>query len=162
TPDKSVRRLGEQLLAQTEEVVSRTVAGIRESGLALSDVVEQRFERVGEVSTIAVAKWMAGEDPVAAIEVGQEVWQIFGQLAAQRAAPLNEVTKRCWRWSDAATEVLRETAAQFKLPNDALSQALQMLDLSLRLTVVQMCECFDAERERADEELGRRQKALSF
>jgi diguanylate cyclase (GGDEF)-like protein len=161
-PDAHVRLLGEQLLEETNEVVSRTVARIRESGVALSDGVEQRFERVGEVSTIAVAKWMAGEDPAAAIEVGQEVWQIFGQLAAQRAAPLNEVTKRCWRWSDAASEVLRETAVRLKLPNQALSQALQMLELSLRLTLVQMCECFDAERQRADEELNRRQKALSF
>jgi len=65
-----VRRLGQELLAQASEVVSRTVARNKDSGLALSDIVEQRFERVGEVSTIAVAKWMAGEDPKAAIEVG--------------------------------------------------------------------------------------------
>jgi diguanylate cyclase (GGDEF)-like protein len=157
-----VRRLGEELLAQTKEVVRRTLARNTESGLVLSSVVEQRFERVGEVSTIAVAGWMAGESPAAAVEVGQEVWQIFGQLAAQRAAPLNEVTKRCWRWSDAASEVLLESAARLKLPQQALSQSLQMLDISLRLTLVQMCECFDAERQLADQELDRRQQALAF
>jgi diguanylate cyclase (GGDEF)-like protein len=157
-----VRRLGEELLAQTKEVVRRTLARNSESGLVLSSVVEQRFERVGEVSTIAVAGWMAGESPEAAVEVGQEVWQIFGQLAAQRAAPLNEVTKRCWRWSDAASEVLLESAARLKLPQQALSQSLQMLDISLRLTLVQMCECFDAERQLADQELDRRQRALAF
>src|SRR5271165_4140443 len=76
-PGPDVCRLGEELLAQTKAVVSRTVARNVESGLALSGVVEERFERVGEISTIAVARWMAGESPEAAVEVGQEVWQIF-------------------------------------------------------------------------------------
>jgi diguanylate cyclase (GGDEF)-like protein len=157
-----VRRLGEELLAQTHEVVSRTLARNVESGLALSEVVEERFERVGEVSTIAVASWMAGESPAAAMEVGQEVWQIFGQLAAQRAAPLAEVTKRCWRWRDAASEVLREISERLGLGQHALAGALQMLEVSLRLTLVQMSDCFDAERQLADEQLDRRQEELAF
>ena len=57
------------------------------------------------VSTIAVARWMAGDGAEVAREVGRESWRIFGQLAAQRAAPLNEVTKRCLRWRDAADDV---------------------------------------------------------
>jgi len=161
-PGADVRRLGEELHVQAREVVRRTVARSIESGPVLSDVVEERFERVGEVSTIAVASWMAGQSPEAAIEVGQEVWQIFGQLAAQRAAPLNEVTKRCWRWCDTASEVLGETAVRLELPQEALYQALDMLEYILRITLVQMCECFDAERQLADEELGRRQEALAF
>ena len=142
--------------------MARTLARNSESRLTLSAGVEQRFERVGEISTIAVARWMAGESPEAAVEVGHEVWQIFGQLAAQRAAPLNEVTKRCWRWSDAASEVLRETAARLGVPDGSLADALRMLEISLRLTLVQMCECFDAERQLADEELERRQHELAF
>jgi diguanylate cyclase (GGDEF)-like protein len=157
-----VQRLGGELLAQTNEVVRRTLTRNTKSGLLLSDIVEARFERVGEVSTVAVASWMAGESAEAAIEVGKEVWQIFGQLAAQRAAPLNEVTKRCWRWSDAATEVLRETAARLECSPQTLAQALDMLETSLRLTLVQMCESFDAERQLADEELDRRQQELAF
>jgi diguanylate cyclase (GGDEF)-like protein len=157
-----VQRLGRELLATTKEVVRRTVARNAGSGLLLSDIVEERFERAGEVSTVAVASWMAGESAEAAMEVGQEVWQIFGQLAAQRAAPLNEVTKRCWRWSDAASEVLRETAARLELAPETLTQALDMLETSLRLTLVQMCESFDAQRQLADEELDRRQQELSF
>jgi diguanylate cyclase (GGDEF)-like protein len=157
-----VRRLGDELHAQAKEVVRRTVARSTESGPALTDVVEERFQRVGEVSTIAVAGWMAGESPEAAMEVGHEVWQIFGQLAAQRAAPLNEVTKRCWRWRDAATEILNETATRLDVSCEALPQALAMLETSFRLTLVQMCECFDAERQLADEELERRQEELAF
>ncbi|MFI4977794.1 MAG: putative bifunctional diguanylate cyclase/phosphodiesterase [Solirubrobacterales bacterium] len=161
-PGGDVRALGEELHAQAKEVVRRTVARSVESGPVLSDIVEERFQRVGEVSTIAVASWMAGESPEAAIEVGQEVWQIFGQLAAQRAAPLNEVTKRCWRWRDAASEVLGETAVRLRMSQDVLSHALDMLEYTLRMTLVQMCECFDAERHLADEELDRRQEALAF
>jgi hypothetical protein len=83
----------------------------RDSGQFLDDAVEERFERVGTVSTIAVARWMAGEGPEVAREVGQESWRIFGQLAAQRAAPLSEVTKRCLRWWNAAEDVVCEIAA---------------------------------------------------
>ena len=161
-PIGEVRRLGEELHAQTKEVVRRTVAENKASGLVLDAAVEQRFERLGEVSTIAVARWMSGDSPESAIEVGQEVWQIFGQLAAQRAAALNEVTKRCLRWGDAASEVLRETAGQMAASPQALSQSLKMLELCLRMTLVQMCESFDAERQLADDELSRQQDELAF
>jgi diguanylate cyclase (GGDEF)-like protein len=161
-PGPYVRRLGEELHAQANDVVHRIVARSAESGLALGDVVEERFQRVGEVSTVAVASWMAGESPQAAMEVGQETWHIFGALAAQRAAPLGEVTKRCWRWFDAASEVLCENAVRLQMPQEALSHALDMLDYILRLTLVHVCECFDGERQLADEELDRRQEELAF
>jgi diguanylate cyclase (GGDEF)-like protein len=161
-PGADVRRLGEELHTQAKEVVDRTVARSADSGLALSDVVEERFQRVGEVSTIAVASWMSGESPQAAMEVGQEVWHIFGALAAQRAAPLCEVTKRCWRWFDATGEVLGETAVRLDMAQEALSHALDMLEYILRLTLVHVCECFDGERQLADEELDRRQEELAF
>jgi diguanylate cyclase (GGDEF)-like protein len=161
-PGPDVRRLGKELHVRAAEVVERIVARTAESGLALSEVVEERFQRVGEVSTVAVASWMAGESPQAAMEVGQEVWHIFGQLAAQRAAPLSEVTKRCWRWFDAASEVLSETAVGLEMAQEALSHALDMLDFILRVTLVHVCESFDAERHLADEELDRRQEELAF
>jgi diguanylate cyclase (GGDEF)-like protein len=161
-PAAEVCRLGQQLHARTAEVLKRTIAENESSGLALDPAVEQRFQRLGEVSTFAVASWIGGESPESAIEVGQEVWQIFGQLAAQRAATLNEVTKRCLRWSDAAGHVLRETAKELSSAPESLAQALSMLELCLRMTLVQMCECFDSERELADEELSRRQEELAF
>jgi diguanylate cyclase (GGDEF)-like protein len=143
-------------------VLARTVARNVESGLTLSAEVEERFQRMGEVSTLAVASWMAGATPESAVESGREVWQIFGQLAAQRAATLSEVTKRCWRWYDAVGEVLAQGAADLGVPDDALQQAHGMLDMSLRLTLVHVCDCFDAERRLADEELERRQAELAF
>ena len=85
-------RLGQALNARTDDVVAGMIERSRQSGVLLDEVVEDSFARVGAVSTIAVARWMAGEGADVAREVGQESWGIFGQLAAQRAAPLNEVT----------------------------------------------------------------------
>ena len=56
---------------------------------------------------------MAGEGEETAREVGREAATIFGQLAIQREAPLNEITKRTLRWRDAAREVLDEIADEF-------------------------------------------------
>jgi diguanylate cyclase (GGDEF)-like protein len=161
-PGEELRRLGEALKARTEDVVRAMVLRTEQSGHVLDAMVEDSFARVGTVSTVAVARWMAGEDPEVAREVGQESWLIFGQLAAQRAAPLNEVTKRCLRWCDAADDVARETAAELDLSHDVLLQALAMLQRSLNVTLVRMCESFEVERQRADQELGRRQEELAF
>jgi diguanylate cyclase (GGDEF)-like protein len=151
--EKDLCRLGEALKARTEDVVAGMVLRTEQSGHVLDAMVEERFARVGTVSTVAVARWMAGEGPEVAREVGQEAWHIFGQLAAQRAAPLNEVTKRCLRWCDAVNDVVREIAAQLDLSPEVLSQALAMFQRSLNVTLVRMCETFEAERQRADEEL---------
>jgi diguanylate cyclase (GGDEF)-like protein len=161
-PGEDLRRLGEALGARTEEVVSRILARTRDSGRVLDATVEGSFERVGVVSTVAVARWMAGESEQVAREVGQESSHIFGQVAAQRAAPLKEVTKRCLRWCEVASEVLRESACELQISNQVLSESLLMVQRSLNVTLVRMCESFDGERERADEELERRQEELAF
>ena len=161
-PSEDLRRLGEALNARTEDVVSGMVLRTTQSGHVLDDLVEDSFERVGTVSTVAVARWMAGEGPEVAREVGQEAWHIFGQLAAQRAAPLNEVTKRCLRWCDAAEDVVRETAVALDLSREVLAQALSMLQRSLNVTLVRMCESFETERQLAHTELTRRQEELAF
>jgi diguanylate cyclase (GGDEF)-like protein len=160
--DEDLRRLGEALNERTEDVLERILARNVASGQTLDAMVEDSFARVGTVSTIAVARWMAGEPPEVAREVGQESWQIFGQLAVQRAAALNEVTKRCLRWCDAASEVVRESAATLGTPPETLLQALAMLQRSLNVTLVRMCESFDSERKLADEQLERRQEELAF
>jgi diguanylate cyclase (GGDEF)-like protein len=105
---------------------------------------------------------MAGEGVEVARDVGQESWSIFGQLAAQRAAPLNEVTKRCLRWRDATAHVIGEGAADLQLSSAAVEKAQRMLQRSLDVTLVRMCESFEVERQRALEELTRRQEELSF
>ncbi len=157
-----LRRLGEELHARTDEVVAGLSSRSKESGQVLDALVEDSFAKVGSVSTIAVARWMSGEGADVAREVGKDSWRIFGQLAAQRAASLNEVTKRCLRWRDSAAEVAREIAVQLELHPQVLDEALRMLQRSLDVTLVRMCESFEGERQRSNEELTRRQEELAF
>jgi diguanylate cyclase (GGDEF)-like protein len=161
-PSPDLRRLGEALKRRTDDVVARLQSRSVESGHCLDALVEESFARVGSVSTIAVARWMAGDGEEVAREVGRESWRIFGQLAAQRAAPLNEVTKRCLRWRDAAEEVALECAGTLQLAPEVVQTGLCMLQRSLDVTLVRMCESFEQERRKAHEELSRRQEELVF
>ena len=160
--ESELRRLGSALGARTTDVVDEMMRRSVTSGRVLDKVVEQSFEQVGEVSTVAVARWMAGEGETVAREVGQESWRIFAQLASQREAPLNEVTKRCLRWRDSTAEVLNSCASELKLEAGVLDQALQMLQRSLDVTLVRMCQSFEDERQRSHEELTNRQTELVF
>jgi diguanylate cyclase (GGDEF)-like protein len=155
-------RLGQELSARTEDVVARMMRRSAESSQTLAKVVEESFEDVGTVSSVAVARWMAGEGEDVARQVGQESWRIFAQLASQREAPLNEVTKRCLRWRDATLEVLDESAADLGLSTETLTTARQMVQRSLDVTLVRMCQSFEDERQRAHEELTSREKELVF
>jgi diguanylate cyclase (GGDEF)-like protein len=158
----ALRALGDELHARTGDVVDRIVSMVQSSGQPLDERVEERVMRVGEVSTIAVARWMAGGGEAAAREVGRECSRIFGQLGAQREAPLNELIKRCLRWRDAAAAVTREIAGERHLDPVVLVRALKMLQRSLDVTLVRMGESFEFERRRAHEELDRQQEELSF
>ena len=148
-----LRRLACELTKRTDAVVEGMGARTSRSDVVLDDAVEDSFAQVGVLSTVAVAKWMAGDGVEVARHVGQESWCIFGQLAAQRRAPLNEVTKRCLRWFDAASDVASDAATQLGLSPAVLAQAIAMLQRSLNVTLVRMCESFEAERKRSDDEL---------
>ena len=161
-PGEDLRRLGVALMEQAAAVVDGMVRRTHESGVALDPYVEESFARVGAVSTVSVARWMAGEGAEVAREVGQEAWTIFGRLAAQQAAPLNEVTKRCLRWRDAATDVVCESARRLELPNPVLDEAIGMLVRSLDVTLVRICESFESERQLTRAELHHQRRELSF
>jgi diguanylate cyclase (GGDEF)-like protein len=155
-PPEQAQDLGliaRELTGRTGDVVAGMRARTLDSGIVLDDAVEDSFAQVGVLSTLAVAKWLAGEGVESARDVGQESWCIFGELAAQRHAPLNEVTKRCLRWFDAASDVAGEAAGALALGPEVLAQAIAMLQRSLNVTLVRMCESFEAERKRSDDEL---------
>jgi diguanylate cyclase (GGDEF)-like protein len=161
-PGEDLRALGAALTARAADVLSITVARTSGSGHDVDALVQDSFERISTSSTLAVASWMAGESLEVVRQAGQETWQIFGELAAHRAASLHEVTRRCLYWRDAMAEVLRESATRLDAAPDALSQALNILQLSLEFSLVRMCECFETERRRTDEELKRREEELAF
>src|ERR1700677_1399313 len=110
-PAEGLRRLGEALKARAEDVLSLTVARTTGPGHEVDVLVQDSFERISRSSTITVAGWMAGESLAVVREAGRETWEIFGELAAHRAAALNEVIRRCLFWRDSMAEVRRESAA---------------------------------------------------
>jgi diguanylate cyclase (GGDEF)-like protein len=161
-PGEELHRLGEALNARVGEVFSDVFARHEEAGADFDRPVLDSFERICTGSTIAVAQWIAGGDPRAGMAAGRQAWDAFGQLAAHRAAPLNEVTKLCLRWRDAVERALRASARQLGIAPAVLEQALSMSRTTLDVTLVRMCEAFERERSRTDEELARRQEQLAF
>jgi diguanylate cyclase (GGDEF)-like protein len=161
-PREEMHRLGEALKARVEDVLELTVARTTGPDHDVEAVVQDSFERIGRSSTIAVARWIAGESMEVAIEAGRETWEIFGELAVHRAASLDEVTWRCFWWRNAMAEELHEIATQQDTSPEALSAALNILQLSLEFSLLRMCECFETERHRTDEELKRREEELAF
>jgi diguanylate cyclase (GGDEF)-like protein len=159
---EDVHPLGEALKARVADVFALTAARATGRGDGVDAVVLDRFERINRSSTMAVARWMAGEGAEVAIEAGRETWVIYGELAAHRLASLNQLTKRCVWWRDSVAEVLRQSAAQLDASQEALSQALNVLQLSLEFSLVKISKCFDTERQRTDSELKQREEELSF
>jgi len=159
---EDVHPLGEALKAQAAEVLELTTARSTGRGHDVDAVVQDRFERINRSSTIALSRWLAGEGVEAAIEAGKETWTIYGELAAHRAASLNQLTKRCLWWRDSVAEVLQQSAALLDSSPEARSQALNILQLTLEFSLVRISKCFDTERQRTDEELKRREEELGF
>ncbi len=152
-PSEDLPALGEALRARAEDVLVETVARTTGSGEEVEAVVQECMERISVSSTTAVARWIAGEGIDAALEAGRETWEIFAELAAQHSVSLDDVTKRCFAWRNVMAEVMHESAAALGSSPEALSQALGILQLSLEFSLVRMCECFEVERKRMDEEL---------
>jgi diguanylate cyclase (GGDEF)-like protein len=159
---EDLRRLGEAVQERSGDVLAQTVAQTKDSGQAVGAPVQESFERICTKSTIAVARWIAGEGLEVTLDASRETSKIFGELAAHRAASLHEVTRRSLWWRNVMADVLRESAVLLEASPDALAQALNMLQLSLEFSLLRVCECFEAERQRTDEELTRREEELAF
>ena len=150
---EEVRRLGEALGARAEDVLARTTARSKKAGDTSPTALQQSFARISTGSTAALACWMAGGSPEEGRETSRRAFETYGQLAAQRVAPLNDVTKRCLRWRDAILEVLGDSASELSISPSALAHAAAMVQRTLDVTLVRMCECFEAERQKTDDKL---------
>ena len=160
--EEQVRCLGEELGRRVEDVFERKMARDRQSGDEFDPANEQSIAWITRSSTIALAQWMAGADPEDGRETGQRVFQTYGELAVKRVAPLKVVTKRCLRWRDAVAEVLGESAEQLDVSPAALWQAMTMVQRTLDVTLVRICDCFETERLLTDEKLANQQEELAF
>jgi diguanylate cyclase (GGDEF)-like protein len=161
-PPEGVDRLGEALKARAADVLEQTVANTAVGGEVVDPPVQERFERICTNSTIAVARWIAGEGLEVTNDAARETSRIFGELAAHRAASMHEVTRRSLWWRNVMADVLRESAAELSISDEALAQSLSMLQMSLEFSLIRVCESFESERQRTDAELGRREEELAF
>ncbi|HEX5224953.1 MAG TPA: EAL domain-containing protein [Solirubrobacteraceae bacterium] len=159
---QDLRALGEALLARGDEVMHRIQERTEDTSASMEASVQESFERIGHNSTAAVARWIAGEDLSVTQDASNETSKIFGELAAHRAAPLHEVTRRQYVWRDAMGEVLHECAATLGSPPEALAQALFLLQLSMEFAHLRVCKSFERERQKTDEALTRREEELAF
>ena len=69
---EDVHPLGEALKARAADVLELTVARTRGRGHEVDAVVQDRFQRINRSSTIALARWIAGEGVEVAIEAGRK------------------------------------------------------------------------------------------
>jgi diguanylate cyclase (GGDEF)-like protein len=161
-PGEELRRLGEVMETRVDEVLALIVARTTGPDHDIDPVVQDRFERISRNASGAVARWIGGASMRTAIEAGKEAWEIFGELAVHRAALLNEVVWRCFWWRNAMAEVLHESAVELDIGAEAQARAMNLLQLSLEFNLLRMCECFETERQRTDEELLRREEELAF
>jgi diguanylate cyclase (GGDEF)-like protein len=157
-----LQALGEALKTRVDDVLTLTLERTNSPEHDLDNVVRESVERISRNSTIAVARWISGEEMAVAIEAGRETWEIFGELAVRRAATLDQVTWRCFWWRNVMAEVLGEIATQQGTSPQALVEALNILQLSLEFSLLRMCECFEEERRETDEKLGHREEELAF
>lgn len=142
------------------------VGGLRDrttrSRQVFTPAVEEIFLDAARTATEAVARWLSGESEDVARLAGIAAVERFAELAAQRTARLNEVTKRCLWWRDSVAEVLRDEAASQKTPPEALTRCLDLLARSSDVTLVRMCEAFENERQRMQAQVDRQQETLHF
>src|SRR5271168_3919660 len=91
-PEESdLPRLARTLQARSDDVLALAVERTIDSGQIVDALVQESFERIATLSTLAVARWMAGDGLEVTNEAARETGYIFGQLAAHRGASLKEV-----------------------------------------------------------------------
>ncbi len=157
-----VRQLGRNLQLRAEEVLSVVRRLNEEADSLLEESIEEQLARICRQATVWLADWMSGGTPEDGLDAARESWELFGALAAHRAAPLHEVTKRCLRWRDGVAEILRSIAIEQDLTRESRRRALGMTQMTLDVTLVRMCEVFEAERRKMDTELAAHQEQMAF
>ncbi len=160
--EQEVRLLGSTLRERAPRVLELVLERTADAHGELGPPVDESLERICVIATVTVADWMSGGRPEDGMDAAQEAFELFGQLAAHRAAPLHEVTKRCLRWRDSVADALREIAVHAGVSDRARRRALAMAQATLDVTLVRMCEVFEQERIRVEAELDSRGEQLAY
>jgi diguanylate cyclase (GGDEF)-like protein len=149
--EEDLRRLGLALSERVDEVLERT-RKIPQRSL-MEERLEETLGRISHSSTLAVAQWMQGGRPEEGRDTSKWIFETYGQWAAERVASLNDMAKRCLRWRDSVHAELREIAAEEGIGDEPVRRAMKMVQKTIDVTIVRMCECFEVERVKTDAQL---------
>ena len=156
-----LRLLGEAVHARWPDVLRETVAQTSESGEQVDAGVQQSCERICTNSTVAVSRPIAGDGLDVTLDASRETSHIFGELAAHRGlAARGDKTELLLAQRDGRRAA--RVRASLEVDAATLTHALNMLQMSLEFSHLRVCECFERERMRTDEELTRREEELAF
>jgi hypothetical protein len=145
--------LGDALSERVGEVIERVHELTVEAGGVLDPAIEDTFRVAARTATVAVAEWISRGDAEGARDSGLAAASGFAGLATHRDAALNEVAKRCLRWRDCIAAVLMDQADELELSRAAVHEALWMTLRSFDVTLVRLCEVYEAERQEMFDEL---------
>src|SRR5438445_1869504 len=89
-----LHRLGLALGEHAGDVLERVTMRANGDGQNLAPPTRSSFARMWMLATTTLALWMAGEAPDrGGLGAGREAWELFGDLAANREAPIDEVIR---------------------------------------------------------------------
>lgn len=154
-------RLGKLLEDHSEEIVD-ALAPITPNSVDFGTMGENEFFNAAMQATKAVSDWMQGGSIDNASKNGLIAASVFGRLAAEAIAPLDELTRRCLKWRDLATRLVHNYAIANSLNQQDLLKALSMINRSTDATLVRMSTSFEQVRQHLRQEVIEHQKELAF
>ncbi len=139
--------LGDELARHAGEVLERACA--HPDARAMATAARSALARVCVLTTVALARWIAGasaEHPLAELH---EATELLDELAAREAVTLAEVERRCEHLSDAILSVLGERATATGTSSAALAKASSLARTSLAVTLERARSAFAHPRPAA-------------
>ncbi|MCL5047478.1 MAG: EAL domain-containing protein [Firmicutes bacterium] len=152
--------LGRVLEEHSEEIVT-LLKPLTPNSIDFGTVGEADFAGAAVQATLAVAHWMQGRSIDEASKNGLIAASVFGRLAAEAIASLDELTRRCLKWRDISIQLLSDYAFAHQM-TAATPKAIQMLNRSTDATLVRMSTSFEQVRQHLRRELAEHQRELAF
>jgi len=122
------------------------------------DEVERDILLATEAGTRAVAGYLCTGSPVTREQ--SEVWDATGEAPLNQTISLAEITKLYLYWREEVAQFVRQVAAAEDLPEAALTEAVQAIQLGSDLSIVRMAKRFETTRRLLENQLAEKRARL--
>ncbi|MHB1584655.1 MAG: putative bifunctional diguanylate cyclase/phosphodiesterase [Acidimicrobiales bacterium] len=139
-------------------ILERWKPGAPPAQSARHDEVEQDILLATEAGTRAVAGYLRTGRPVTREQ--SEVWDATGEAPLNQTISLSEITKLYLYWREEVTRFVRRVAAAEGLPEAALDEAVQAIQIGSDLSIVRMAKRFEATRRLLEDQLAEKRARL--